>query len=90
MREHRLLQPKRSEGRRRRPGFVQVTRPDELWHLDICARLRLTAAPANSREASAATIRVPSVGLARAMSSTTRSVASSGRRWPFGGRLGRR
>ena len=35
MREHRLLQPKRSEGRRRRPGFFQVTRPDELWHLDM-------------------------------------------------------
>ena len=35
MREHRLLQPQRSEGRRRRPGFFQVTRPDELWHLDM-------------------------------------------------------
>ena len=35
MREHRLLPPKRSEGRRRRPGFFQVTRPDELWHLDM-------------------------------------------------------
>src|SRR5215217_3980039 len=35
MREHRLLQPKRSEGRRRRPGFFAVTRPDELWHLDM-------------------------------------------------------
>lgn len=35
MREHRLLQPKRSEGRRKRPGFFQVTRPDELWHLDM-------------------------------------------------------
>jgi putative transposase len=34
MREHRLLQPKRSEGRRR-PGYFQVTRPDELWHLDM-------------------------------------------------------
>ncbi|MGI8428289.1 MAG: IS3 family transposase [Solirubrobacteraceae bacterium] len=34
MREHRLLQPIRSEGRRRRPGYFQVTRPDELWHLD--------------------------------------------------------
>jgi hypothetical protein len=31
MREHRLLQPVRSEGRRRRPGYFQVTRPDELW-----------------------------------------------------------
>jgi putative transposase len=35
MREHRLLQPKRSEGRRRRPGYFQVSRPDELWHLDM-------------------------------------------------------
>jgi putative transposase len=35
MREHRLLQPERSEGRRRRPGYFQVTRPDELWHLDM-------------------------------------------------------
>jgi putative transposase len=35
MREHRLLQPKRSEGRRRRPGSFQVTRPNELWHLDM-------------------------------------------------------
>ena len=35
MREHRLLQPKRSEARRRRPGYFQVTRPNELWHLDM-------------------------------------------------------
>jgi putative transposase len=35
MREHQLLQPKRSEGRRQRPGYFQVTRPDELWHLDM-------------------------------------------------------
>jgi putative transposase len=35
MREHALLQPARSEGRRRRPGYFQVTRPDELWHLDM-------------------------------------------------------
>jgi putative transposase len=35
LREHRLLQPKRSEGRRRRPGYFRVTRPDELWHLDM-------------------------------------------------------
>ena len=34
MREHRLLQPKRSEGRRKRPGYFEVTRPDELWHMD--------------------------------------------------------
>jgi putative transposase len=33
--EHRLLQPKRSEGRRKRPDFFQVARPDELWHLDM-------------------------------------------------------
>jgi putative transposase len=35
MREHRLRQASRSEGRRKRPGFFQVTRPDELWHLDM-------------------------------------------------------
>jgi putative transposase len=35
MREHQLLQPKRSEGRRRRPGYFEVTRPDELWHMDM-------------------------------------------------------
>jgi len=35
MREHRLLQLNRSEGRRRRPGYFQVTRPAELWHLDM-------------------------------------------------------
>src|SRR3954452_24632153 len=35
MREHALLQPVRSEQRRRRPGYFQVTRPDELWHLDM-------------------------------------------------------
>lgn len=35
MREHRLLQPKRSEGPRRRPGYFRVTRPDELSHLDM-------------------------------------------------------
>jgi hypothetical protein len=34
MREHALLQPKRSDGRRRRPGSFQVTRPDERWPLD--------------------------------------------------------
>lgn len=33
MRERRLLEPKRSEGRRKRPGYFQVTRPGELWHL---------------------------------------------------------
>jgi putative transposase len=35
MREHRLMQPKRSEGRRKRPGYFEVTQPDELWHLDM-------------------------------------------------------
>jgi putative transposase len=35
MREHRLLQRSRSGERRRRPGFFRVTRPDELWHLDM-------------------------------------------------------
>jgi putative transposase len=35
MREHRLLQRRRSEGRRRRPGFFRVERPDQLWDLDM-------------------------------------------------------
>ncbi len=35
MREHRLLQRHRPEGRRRRPGFFRVERPDQLWHLDM-------------------------------------------------------
>jgi putative transposase len=35
MRTHRLLQPSRSGGRRRRPGFFRVTRPDQLWHADM-------------------------------------------------------
>lgn len=35
MREDRLLQPKRSEGRRKRPGYFEVPRPDELWHMDM-------------------------------------------------------
>jgi putative transposase len=35
MREHRLLQPKRPEARRKRPGFFRVERPDQLWHLDM-------------------------------------------------------
>jgi putative transposase len=29
MREHRLLQRRRSEGRRRRPGYFRVERPDQ-------------------------------------------------------------
>lgn len=35
MRQHRLLQPVRGLERRRRPGFFRVTRPDELWHMDM-------------------------------------------------------
>jgi hypothetical protein len=35
MRAHRLLQPTRGNDRRRRPGFFRVTRPDELWHMDM-------------------------------------------------------
>ena len=35
MRQHRLLQPTRGGDRRRRPGFFRVTRPDELWHMDM-------------------------------------------------------
>ena len=37
MREHRLIQRRRSEPRRRRPGFFRVTRPAELWHMDMTA-----------------------------------------------------
>jgi putative transposase len=35
MRAHRLLQPTRGNDRRRRPGFFRVTRPGELWHMDM-------------------------------------------------------
>ncbi|MEO9238069.1 MAG: DDE-type integrase/transposase/recombinase [Jatrophihabitantaceae bacterium] len=35
MRQHRLLQRSRNSDRRRRPGYFRVTRPDELWHLDM-------------------------------------------------------
>ena len=35
MRERRLIQRRRRLDRRRRPGFFRVTRPDELWHLDM-------------------------------------------------------
>jgi putative transposase len=35
MREQRLLQRHRPPGRRRRPGFFPVERPDQLWHLDL-------------------------------------------------------
>ena len=37
MREHRLLQRHRPLGRRRRPGFFRVERPDQLWHMDMTA-----------------------------------------------------
>jgi putative transposase len=35
MRERRLIQRRRRFDRRRRPGFFRVTRPNELWHLDL-------------------------------------------------------
>ena len=35
MRQHRLLQRSRNTDRRRRPGYFRVTRPDELWHLNM-------------------------------------------------------
>jgi putative transposase len=35
MRERRLIQRRRRLDRRKRPGFFRVTRPDELWHLDM-------------------------------------------------------
>src|SRR5215218_7499395 len=35
MRERRLIQRRRPLGRRRRPGFFSVERPDQLWHLDM-------------------------------------------------------
>jgi putative transposase len=35
MRAHRLLQRPRSGDRRCRSGFFRVTRPDELWHVDM-------------------------------------------------------
>jgi putative transposase len=35
MREQRLVQRRRREPRRRRPGFFRVERPDQLWHLDV-------------------------------------------------------
>jgi putative transposase len=35
MREQRLIQRRRPEPRRRRPGFFRVERPDQLWHLDL-------------------------------------------------------
>jgi putative transposase len=35
MRERRLIQRRRPLGRRRRPGYFRVERPDQLWHLDM-------------------------------------------------------
>jgi len=35
MRERKLIQRRRPLGRRRRPGFFCVERPDQLWHLDM-------------------------------------------------------
>jgi putative transposase len=37
MREHQLIQRRRAVPRRRRPGFFKVTRPAELWHMDMTA-----------------------------------------------------
>jgi putative transposase len=35
MRERELIQRRRVEPRRRRPGFFKVERPGQLWHLDM-------------------------------------------------------
>jgi putative transposase len=35
MRQRRLIQRRRVEPRRRRPGFFRVERPGQLWHLDM-------------------------------------------------------
>jgi len=35
MREQKLIQRRRSEPRRRRPGFFRVERPAQLWHMDM-------------------------------------------------------
>src|SRR5215213_8537645 len=35
LRERKLIQRRRPLGRRRRPGFFRVERPDQLWHLDM-------------------------------------------------------
>ena len=37
LRQHGLVQRRRREPRRRRPGFFRVTRPAELWHMDMTA-----------------------------------------------------
>ena len=59
MRERRLIQRRRPSGRRRRPGFFRVERPNQLWYLDMTSvwvaehgwvylRRRSTAARARS------------------------------------------
>ncbi len=35
MTEHRLLQRHRPLGRRQRPRFFRIERPDQLWHMDM-------------------------------------------------------
>jgi putative transposase len=35
MRERKLIQRRTHEPHRRRPGFFQVERPGQLWHLDM-------------------------------------------------------
>jgi hypothetical protein len=37
MSEHGLIQRRRSEPRRRPPGFFRVERPAQLWHMDMTA-----------------------------------------------------
>jgi len=37
MREHKLIQRRARPPRRRRPGVFRVTRPAELWHMDMTA-----------------------------------------------------
>jgi hypothetical protein len=62
------------------PALRALGLKQAVLRINRCTRLGLTPWPSSSREASAATIRVPSVGLTRATSSTTRSVAPNGRR----------
>ena len=55
MRQRRLIQRRRRLDRRRRPGFFGVTRPNELWHLDMTSlwiaehRLVLSKTPLGSQ-----------------------------------------
>jgi putative transposase len=37
LRHHGLIQRRRSEPRRKRPGFFRVERPGQLWHMDMTA-----------------------------------------------------